>query len=126
MEPKQAQDFIQKEFPPLDDVAGRKYLKTEDGYHFYSKRVTKGGGELSIDAEMRIPASIERAVEDKIDFWNALQRRLLDDQANYLRQTELVTEEEKAEQATKAKAQLERLLGSLSKEDREALKNKLS
>ncbi len=120
-----AEEVMTYEFPPLETVAGREFVETKDGFHHYNKKVTKGHGEMELVAEMRVPATIETAIEEGIEFWGAVQRRILDDKANEIRRTELITQEEKKEKAQKQKKNLQTILEGLSPEEREAIKKSL-
>jgi len=121
----QAKELVNYEFPPLEDVAGREFIKTENGYHIYRKKVTKNHGELEAHPEIKVPATIQQATDDNIEFWGAVQRRILDDKANYIRQTQLVTDEEKKERMEKQKDTIAQALETLNPEEKEAFLKEL-
>ncbi len=111
-------DIMKQEFPALENVGGRTHVETKDGYHIYRRKITKGG-ELEVEKEIKTPANLETAIKDMgLDAMsNALQRRMLDDEANRIRQTELLTETEKRERQEKLKSQAKELADLIGPEE---------
>ncbi len=122
-------DLSTVEFRPLEDANGRKWLRTENNTHYYEKVITKGSGNSKIQttATLITPANIHAFdnLEALQSFASAAQRQIIADQSNYIRQNDLITEEDRQKKTQAMKSKFADLLSGLSEEDRAKILSEL-